>query len=80
MSSNRISLPASARIQGPRNTQLVGAIRLLRRFGRSIWQALEDSGQRRAARELLAIAERMQTSDPVLARRLRDAATFGPRG
>jgi hypothetical protein len=52
------------------------AKRQLSRFGRAVWQTLEDSGRRRAARELLLMAQRFESSDPALAQRLRDASRF----
>jgi hypothetical protein len=47
---------------------------LLQVVGQSIWRALEAAGQRRAARELLQLAERWEPFDPALARQLRDAS------
>ena len=44
--------------------------RTLGRFGRSVWQALEAHGNRRAARELHAAAERWQGREPALAQTL----------
>lgn len=52
----------------------------LRRMGRAVWTALEESGHRRAARELLAFAERVQSRDPDLARTLRAASRFNTHG
>jgi len=46
----------------------------LRGIGRSIWSALEATGQRRAARELNALAERWESFDPALARQMREAS------
>jgi hypothetical protein len=40
------------------------------------WRALEEHGRRRAARELLAAAQRWQDIDPEIARGLRAAAGF----
>ncbi len=40
------------------------------------WQALERHGQRRAAHELLATAQRWQSIDPDIARSLREAAGY----
>lgn len=51
-----------------------------RRLGRAVWTTLEESGHRRAARELLAFAERVQSRDPALARTLRAASRFNTRG
>lgn len=39
-----------------------------------LWQALEAHGQRRAAAELRRSAERLQFTDPALARQLLEAA------
>jgi hypothetical protein len=47
---------------------------LLESMGRAIWRTLESIGQRRAARELLAAAERYASSNPALARLLRESA------
>lgn len=49
---------------------------LLQAIGQAIWGALESFGQRRAARELEATADRWQSIDPELARRLRAAALW----
>lgn len=49
---------------------------LLQAIGQAIWSALESFGQRRAARELEATADRWQSIDPELARRLRAAALW----
>jgi hypothetical protein len=46
-------------------------------IGRAVWRSLEAMGQRRASRELLAMAERAEAHDPALARRLRIACHFG---
>ena len=51
-----------------------------KRLGRAVWTALEESGHRRAARELLGFAERVQSRDPELARTLRAACRFNARG
>jgi hypothetical protein len=45
-------------------------------MGRAIWRALEAFGQRRATRELRAIAARVEARDPALARQLRVASHF----
>jgi hypothetical protein len=52
---------------------------LLQAVGRSIWRALEAAGQRRAARELLDLAERWESFDPALARQLREASRHDSR-
>ncbi len=44
-------------------------------IGRSLWASLESFGQRRAARELHAVADRWQSTDPELSRLLRAAAS-----
>ncbi len=49
----------------------------LARFGRTVWLALEDHGRHRAARELLALADRWQHEQPKLARELRSYARGG---
>lgn len=43
-------------------------------FWQRLWQALEANGQRRAAGELRRAAWRLQSSDPVIARQLLEAA------
>jgi hypothetical protein len=48
-------------------------------FWQRLWQALETSGQRRAATELRRAAWRFQTSDPAIARQLLDAAEYAER-
>ena len=70
----RLALPTMR--PSARNSALAQA----ERFGRALWTAFEDFGHRRAARELLAIAERVQARDPDLARTLRAASWFNPRG
>jgi len=45
-------------------------------IGRAIWRALEQAGQRRATRDLRAMAERVESHDPALARQLRIASHF----
>jgi hypothetical protein len=42
--------------------------------GRAIWNALQASGQRRAARELHELARRWDDIDPAMAARMRAAA------
>lgn len=46
---------------------------LLEAIGSAIWRALEGMGQRRAARELLAAAERCASTNPALAMLLRQS-------
>ena len=81
MSAESISVRSPIPVTAPRGAAWAAgaAVWLLRRFGRSAWNALEDAGHRRAARELLAVAERVQSSDPVLARSLRAASLFDAR-
>jgi hypothetical protein len=43
-------------------------------LGRSIWQALERTGQRRAAHELRELARRRAPFDPALAQQLLEAS------
>lgn len=43
---------------------------------RSIWRTLESAGQRRATRELRAMADRVESRDAALARQLRIASHF----
>ena len=43
----------------------------LRRIGRAIWRGLELIGEGRAQREMRDIAERYDTIDPEVARRMR---------
>jgi hypothetical protein len=45
-----------------------------RSAGRSAWLALERVGQRRAAHQLQLLAQQYQSTDPTLARDLRQAA------
>jgi hypothetical protein len=52
---------------------------LLQAVGHSIWRALEAAGQRRAARELLDLAQRWEPFDPALARQLREASRYDTR-
>jgi hypothetical protein len=47
------------------------------RIGRAVWRALEAHGQRRSAREMLALAERWEHTNPTLARELRSHARGG---
>jgi hypothetical protein len=44
--------------------------------GRAIWRALHEFGRRRATRQLRAMAERVESHDPALARQLRIASHF----
>ncbi len=45
-------------------------------LGQSVWRELEEIGRRRAARELLQLAQRQELYDPAQAQRLRDASRF----
>ena len=47
------------------------------RGGRAVWRALEAQGQRRADRELLALAERWRDINPTLSRELRSYVRGG---
>lgn len=44
------------------------------RLAQSVWRVLERAGQVRARRHLLDLAQQRDGIDPLLARRLRDAA------
>ncbi len=52
------------------------AAAVLRRVGLALWRALEATGQARARRNLLEMAERRQADAPALAQELRAAANF----
>jgi hypothetical protein len=52
---------------------------LLHAIGRSIWDALAATGQRRAARELTDIAQRWESIDPAVAQQLREASRHDTR-
>ena len=49
----------------------------LARIGRAVWKGLEAIGQRRADRELLALAEHWEPTNPTLARELRSYVRGG---
>ena len=49
----------------------------LARSGRAVWRVLEAQGQRRADRELLALAERWRDINPTLSRELRSYVCGG---
>lgn len=53
------------------------AVDRLARFGRAVWQAFEAQGQRRADRELLALAEMYRDTNPTLSRELRSYVRGG---
>jgi hypothetical protein len=58
----------------PRGAAWAAALAIgLARTGRAMWQALEQTGQRRAARELRDVAHRWRDIDPELARLLHQA-------
>ncbi len=69
MSTQSIHLNPSAPCRRPTTT-------VWRRVGSAIWRALEESGRRRATRELLDLAQRVELHDPALARQLRIASHF----
>ncbi|HEX6364178.1 MAG TPA: hypothetical protein VFZ93_14570 [Albitalea sp.] len=46
-----------------------------RRLGRDVWEGLEAFGRARAQRQVLALAERWETTQPELAKELRAACT-----
>jgi len=72
------SLPPAMRHPAPRWGALrVVALGRLARTGRAVWQALEAYGERRADRELLALAERWRNVNPTLARELRSYVRGG---
>ena len=50
--------------------------RSVRKLGMVLWRALEEQGQRRAARDLHEAARRWQGQDPVMARKLRLAGAY----
>ncbi len=52
---------------------------LLQAFGRSIWDALVATGQRRAARELRELAQRWESVDAAVAQQLREASRHDTR-
>jgi len=53
------------------------ALQHLNRIGRAIWDALQLEGRRRSARELMALAEKYQATNPTLARQLRSYVRGG---
>jgi hypothetical protein len=77
MSTQTIRVVVPAPAASPRGARWAAALVVwLSRVGRSIWRALETAGQRRAARELRALAAWHEPFDPELARRLREASRF----
>ena len=63
----------AARPAQPSSPYHRGSPMLLESIGLAIWRTLERVGQRRAARELLAAAKRYATTNPALARQLRES-------
>ncbi|MES2956953.1 MAG: hypothetical protein V4792_02135 [Pseudomonadota bacterium] len=49
----------------------------LARAGRAVWLALEEVGQRRSDRELLALSRQWEHTNPTLARELRSYVRGG---
>jgi hypothetical protein len=69
----RILIPAT--VAEPRGAQWAAHLAVpLVRAGQWLWRALEAQGERRASRELAALARRYEMSEPELGRRLREAA------
>jgi hypothetical protein len=52
---------------------------LLQAIGRSVWDALAATGQRRAARELRELAQRWASIDAAVAQQLREASHHDTR-
>ena len=52
---------------------------LLQAIGRTIWDALSATGQRRAARELREQAQRWESIDAAVAQQLREASRHDTR-
>jgi hypothetical protein len=50
----------------------------LARGGRSVWRVLESHGQARARRVILDLADRWESSQPELARQLRESQPARP--
>jgi hypothetical protein len=69
MSNASITTTAPARVYRRQTPTVWQAL------GRSIWHTLEQVGQRRAARELREIAQRVASFNPALAQQLRAAAS-----
>ena len=62
-------------VSAPRGAEWAAALAIgLARAGRIMWQALEQSGQRRAEREMRELAHRWRDIDPERARLLRQAS------
>jgi hypothetical protein len=67
---NTISAPRPARAYQRQTPSVWQAL------GRAVWESLEASGRRRAARELRELAQRWEPIDPSLAAQMRAAARF----
>jgi hypothetical protein len=72
----RVLAPAAPSMPRGARWAADAAMWFTRRVARPIWHALQSAGQRRAARELLQLAERHEKTNPPLARRLREASRF----
>lgn len=79
MSSQQLqaSLPGMRSSSSQAGSLRAVAIDRLARFGRAVWQALEAHGERRADRELLAMAESYRDTNPTLSRELRSYVRGG---
>jgi hypothetical protein len=74
MSANHVRVMVPGVLREPRGAQwAANAVSGLQAFGRRVWQALEAAGERRAMRELAALAGRWESNDPELAARMRKA-------
>jgi hypothetical protein len=70
-------LPSAPAAGTPRTPQAAATWRSrFRRAGLALWRGLEASGQARAERELRALHDRWELSDPARARQVRDAREF----
>ena len=81
MSSQHIRVLAPVPVKTPQGAiwAAQGAVWLARKLGAAgaaIWKALEEQGERRAARELHNAAQRWDQQDPALARALRLAGAY----
>ena len=61
---------------GPAPRPAAALLALARRAGLAVWFGLEAYGRAKAQRELHALHDRWETSDPQLAQRLRAANAF----
>jgi hypothetical protein len=79
MSSQHVqaALPGMHSSSGQAASLRVVVLDRLGRAGRAIWKALEVSGERRADRELLALAAHFRHTNPTLARELRSYVRGG---